>query len=784
MHPLPESQSSAAVRSTFNKESSVSGNLPNEGPTFLATTEPTARQRRIAFCLLGASLVFFVAAAPFAKIQLPHVPAVVPICQTVFVTNALITAILLLGQFRILGYRSLLVLGCGYLFGACMGLAHTLSFPGLFSPSGLFLAGTQTTAWLYILWHGGFALAVVAYGVLKGPNREMEIAPVHPNVIMLRAIIAVLALATLLTVVATAGAHLLPPIMDGNKAAPMKVAGGAVTSLLGLVALGILWLQRHRSLLDLWILVMIWIWVFHIALEAVLNQGRFDLGWYAGRLYGLFAESLVLLTLLFENSVLYSRLVLSSAQERKRSKERLLASEARFEATFEQAAVGIALVGIDGRWLRVNRKLCEIVGYSEEELPRLSLHEITEADDLEGELEAMRRILARELDSVSVERRCHCKHGRTIWIHLTISLALRPDGTPDYFIFVIEDVQARKDAATALAEQEARYRVVIETAADGFWMADREGHILAVNDSYVRRSGYSRKELQSMSIAQIEAQASEREVHAHIERTMRTGGDLFETRHRAKDGEIWPVEVKSSYAQMNGLFFAFLRDLTGQKSLERQIIEISTAEQERIGRDIHDGVGQELTGISMLARGLQRHLEAADRTAEANTAGNIVEHIQSALDEARALAAGLAPVQIGPDGLTDALRSLTARIGSAMGIACRYRGSQNVQVEAEDTAIQLYRIAQEAVQNAVKHADAKHIDVSLERSSDHVVLTVSDDGRGIAQARKQHQGIGLRIMAYRADIIGGKLSVESAEGRGTRIHCKVPQHGSKGVILD
>jgi hypothetical protein len=139
----------------------------DDASEFLSTLAADKRHRRTAGIALAASFLIFLAIAPFARVPLPPVNAFIPVYQTALITNDLITAVLLLGQYRFLRSRALLVLGAGYLFCACMAVAHGLSFPGLFAPGGVLGAGPQTTAWLYFLWHGGFPLFVFAYVELK-----------------------------------------------------------------------------------------------------------------------------------------------------------------------------------------------------------------------------------------------------------------------------------------------------------------------------------------------------------------------------------------------------------------------------------------------------------------------------------------------------------------------------------------------------------------------------------------------------------------------------------------
>ena len=294
-----------------------------ERRSFLSTLPAGPRERRLAAWVVLISALIFVAAAPFAKLALPPVPAFLPVYQSALVVNDLITAVLLFGQFGILRSRALLVLASAYLFSALMAVAHALSFPGLFAATGLLGAGGQTTAWLYFLWHGIFPLLVIAYSLLAVAGPEAGSVKRGAVVPVLTTIGAVFLVVCGLVLFTTAGHEALPAIMQGNRDAPAKVVVATASWMLTLIALLVLWRRRPHSVLDLWLMVVMWVWVFDIALASVLNAGRYDLGWYSGRIYGLLAASFVLVPLLLENGRLYAELVGSRESERRRAQEAL-----------------------------------------------------------------------------------------------------------------------------------------------------------------------------------------------------------------------------------------------------------------------------------------------------------------------------------------------------------------------------------------------------------------------------------------------------------------------------
>jgi PAS domain S-box-containing protein len=297
---------------------------------FLSTLPAGAAEKRLALAVVVISCLAFAAAAPFARRPLPPVPAFLPLYQSALIVCELMTAVLIFGQFRILRTGALLALGSAYLFSPFMAIAHALSFPGLFAPQGLLGSGPQTTAWLYFLWHGGFPLFVIAYAMLAGSGRGKVVAQ-PPLVAALLAAAAALAAACALTLATTAGQDLLPPIMAGDRDAPAKIYAATISWALVLAAIPVLWRRRPLTLLDLWLMVVMCAWGFDIALAALLNAGRYDVGWYMGRIHGLLAGSFVLVLLLLENSRLYADL--ASARER----ERALAAERQQRAREEQA---------------------------------------------------------------------------------------------------------------------------------------------------------------------------------------------------------------------------------------------------------------------------------------------------------------------------------------------------------------------------------------------------------------------------------------------------------------
>ena len=287
-----------------------------EQQVFLSTMPAGPGQRRLALIVVLAAVALFLLGLPFARIQLPIFWPFIPIYESWLVIIDLITAVLLFAQYAILRSRALLVLASGYFFTATIVVAHALSFPGLFSPTGLLGAGTQTTAWLYTFWKDGFGIFLLAYALLKGDAGEPYTPQRRVRVGIMIGVGFVLASTVSLTLLATAGESLLPVLMDGHRYALGSYQIAPVGWIIGLLAILILW-KRQRSVLDLWVLVVGCVQLLEVALSSTLNSGRFNVGWYMGRTYGLAAMSFVLIVLLIENTRMYARLAAGQAELRR-----------------------------------------------------------------------------------------------------------------------------------------------------------------------------------------------------------------------------------------------------------------------------------------------------------------------------------------------------------------------------------------------------------------------------------------------------------------------------------
>jgi len=232
-------------------------------------------------------------------------------------------------------------------------------------------------------------------------------------------------------------------------------------------------------------------------------------------------------------------------------------------------------------------------------------------------------------------------------------------------------------------------------------------------------------------------------------------------------------QVRARTADLERTNVELREEIAERRRLEQEILNVSEAEQHRIGQDLHDGLGQQLTGVGLKCELLARSLAEHQRP-EATMATQIEALVRDSISQTRRLAKGLSPVGLDAEGLMTALKELAIYVDDLTEVACVFRCDSPVAVEDSTVAIHLYRIAQEAVNNAAKHANPKHITLSLIRDDSTIRLTVEDDGAGFALDALIAPGMGLRIMQGRARTIGGVCEIQPRAGGGTIVRCTCP----------
>lgn len=294
----------------------------------LSALSPGAAQKRFAAAVTVALLsAFIVTAGLRSRIQLPRIDAFIPAYATAMLVTDSVTAILLFAQFSILRSRALLVIASGYLFTALIVIPWTLTFPGVFAPTGLLGSGLQSTSVLYILWHAGFACFVIAYAVLKEaePTERLSQASVTAAIVSSvgMTVVGVCAATFVVTMYDAALPHLM---LDMVRLGHRWFYAAGFAALLSAFAIGVLWI-RGRSVLDLWLGVVMCAYVMEIFLISFPVPVRFSIGWYVGRVFGLLSGSIVLLVLLYEITTLYAQLLRALFAQRREREARLMTGD-------------------------------------------------------------------------------------------------------------------------------------------------------------------------------------------------------------------------------------------------------------------------------------------------------------------------------------------------------------------------------------------------------------------------------------------------------------------------
>jgi two-component system, LuxR family, sensor kinase FixL len=342
------------------------------------------------------------------------------------------------------------------------------------------------------------------------------------------------------------------------------------------------------------------------------------------------------------------------------------------------------------------------------------------------------------------------------------------------------DPWQRKSREFDVANRDAA--AIVDSVADAIIAIGENGAIAAFNRSAERMFRYSAQEIVGEDIRILLA-STYRDNDDIVEfiwsGTSKLHGSLYEAFGRCKDGSIFPIELSANGLasgeptnRFGRISVTLIRDISERKELRRQVLEAAEQEQRRIGQDLHDGTQQELCGLGLIAEGLVESLEAAN-SPHAKTAARLSQGLGQALENVRILARGLVPATIRAHGLRVALAELARRTAESAAVDCGFDCDDGPMISDPVVVTHLYRIAQEAVTNVVRHAKAAHIQISLNTKNRLLTLSVTDDGTGISAAGS-YKGIGLKAMFYRASMIGGALRVWPAVSGGTEVICSVP----------
>ena len=442
----------------------------------------------------------------------------------------------------------------------------------------------------------------------------------------------------------------------------------------------------------------------------------------------------------------------------------------------EDAIIGQTLNGIITHW---NRGAVQMYGYVEEEVVGKPITIIV-PEDRRGEVA---NFLA------TIERGERVAHFETVRIRkdgsrLDVSLGISPVYDLENRLMgisaIARDVTQRKKAEAALMESQARVHAIFETSVDAVITIDEHGIIESANPATERLFGYTTGEMIGQNVKMLMPAPYHDEHDQYLRNYLETGQKKIiglgrEVVARRKDGSTFPVDLAVSEVRFGNqrIFTGFIRDISERQHLQREVLRISEDERQRIGQDIHDGLASLFSGMALMGRGLVNR-QMQGRPLDLEMLEELTRLARMGAEQARALARGLSPMKLDKEGLPAALKELVYGAEILSDMACTIEMDEALPPLKNNVATQLYRIAQEAVNNAIKHADARHLVLKVHKKEEHLVLTVSDDGAGIPADREEAEGLGLHIMPYRARMLGASLTIDSRPGTGTSVICLMP----------
>ncbi|HXP42753.1 MAG TPA: PAS domain S-box protein [Candidatus Acidoferrales bacterium] len=371
------------------------------------------------------------------------------------------------------------------------------------------------------------------------------------------------------------------------------------------------------------------------------------------------------------------------------------------------------------------------------------------------------------------------RDGRVLWFHCEAEMIRREDGRPWFIHGVGVDITGLKQAEEELQDERNVLSAILDTVGALVVVLDPDGRIVRFNRTCEQTTGYSFEEVRGKNVWDLFLIAEEVDTFKAIfaqSNSKESSGD-YQTHWLTRDGGsrliTWSSTIlvgktgEKSHVIVTGI------DITERQRLEKAILEVSAREQRRIGEDLHDGLGQHLTGIAFMSKVLESKL-SEHSLPESTDAAKIVKLVNEAINKTRELSRGLLPVVSDAYGLMSALTRHAEEIQDLFRITCRFECSEPVLIYDVNVATHLYHIAREAVNNAIKHGHPGHVVIGLFVENGEGTLSVQDDGAGISDVPSNHKGMGLNIMNYRANMIGGSLDIRKNFTGGTSVVCLFP----------
>lgn len=469
---------------------------------------------------------------------------------------------------------------------------------------------------------------------------------------------------------------------------------------------------------------------------------------------------------------------------RKQMEEALRKSEIHFQAFFEQAGVGVAVIETPtGRFAQVNQKYCDIVGYSSAEMRKSTFQMLTHPEDLAVDLANMKRLKEGKILQFSMEKRYFHKNGQTVWVNLTVS-PLWLDGEPAaHHLAVVEDITERKRAEEAQRQSQSLLQSVTESTTDAIFVKDTQGRYLMVNAVAARLVGKPIAEIIGKDDTAFLPMGEARQVmagdrHVIASCLTQTYEELLNPGGEAHTFLSTKGPVRDNQGRIIGLF-GIARDITDRKQAEKkiqlfshEIIAAREEERKQVSSALHHDVGSLAVGISAHLDALEAELRSGKSKAALKLLKGMQRQFVKSVARLKGVAVQLRPPDLDILGLRVALRQYFVQLTKHRGTQIHFTETLGRRRVSGAPATILFRVAQEAVTNAIKHGRAKHIEVSLKAKRAEIILTIHDNGKGFDPAKPRARAtsrMGLRVMQEMAASAGGTFTIASGSGKGTTV---------------